>query len=399
MKILITNIWLADHGGTEVGVRDLATALHKNGIDVEVYSPKLGAVADEIVQAGIHVVNSIRNLHSKPDLIQGQHFGPTMDAMIEFPDVPVIYILHDRTFPTDVPPKLNQIVRYIAVDYNCLDRLVTDNNIPVQNTSVLYNWVDTDRFKLRSNIRKKPQTALVFSNYARKDNYYLPIREACDQLNIKLDVIGCSFNNEIRDPENVLHNYDLVFAKAKAAMESLATGAGVILCDTRGLGEFVTAEKFQYFRKFNFGMKTLTRPVEVSSLKVEIARYNTDEIYKTSRMIREAASFPTYIREIVQIYKSAIEEYHHRDQLTNKAEDLQCLLGYFLQKQSDFVAVKLQEQQMDLNAKADEIQGQMLKKHDELQHVFSLVIKSRSFKFGRFLTWPFRKIKKVLRKS
>jgi hypothetical protein len=52
MNILITNIWLSNHGGTEVGVRDLAIAFHKRGLHVEVYSPELGEVADEIRDAG-----------------------------------------------------------------------------------------------------------------------------------------------------------------------------------------------------------------------------------------------------------------------------------------------------------------------------------------------------------
>ena len=49
MNILLTNIWLDKYAGTEVGIRDLAIAFHKRGINVEVYSPNLGVVADERV--------------------------------------------------------------------------------------------------------------------------------------------------------------------------------------------------------------------------------------------------------------------------------------------------------------------------------------------------------------
>ena len=399
MKILITNIWLEHHGGTEVGVRDLAIALNKNGIAVEVYTPLPGAVAAEIEQAGIHVANSVNDLRSKPDLIHGQHFQPTMDAIIEFPDVPVVYVLRDRTFPGDVPPKLNQVVKYVAVDYNCLDRLVIDNDIPDFKTMVIYNCVDTERFKMRSHIARKPQHAVIFSNYARKDNFYKPIREACDQMGIRLDVIGMGFGNELRDPENFLPKYDLVFAKAKAAMEALATGAGVILCDDRGLGEFVTSEKFQHFRKFNFGMKTLTRPVEVSLLKAEIDRYNAGEISRTSEMIREAASFKSYTQEFIKLYRTVIDEYHRRDQLTNKAEDLQVLVNYFSQKQTDALDAALKEQQLEMQKKSEDIHNQFLKTQNELQRIIQLIIHSGSFRIGRFLTYPIRIIRRILKNS
>ena len=178
MNILITNIWLVNYAGTEVYVRDLAIALKNRGIHVEVYSPDLGTVAAEIREAGILVTDSTEELVNKPDLIHAHHFIPTMDVIVRFPDTGVIYFLHDRTNIVDTPPKHRNIVKYMAVDYNCIDRLVIDNNIPVESTGVLYNWVDTSRFKLRETIHQKPKKALVFSNTANVDNYYKTIKEA-----------------------------------------------------------------------------------------------------------------------------------------------------------------------------------------------------------------------------
>ena len=40
-------------------------------------------------------------------------------------------------------------------------------------------------------------------------------------------------------PEAILGDYDLVFAKARAAMEAMATGCAVILCDRVGAGPLV----------------------------------------------------------------------------------------------------------------------------------------------------------------
>jgi len=248
MNILITNIILANYSGTEVYVRDLAVALSSRGNHVEVYSPELGRVADEIRNSGIHITDSIQEVITKPDLIHAHHFIPTMDAVVRFPEVPVIFFLHDRRNPSDTPPKYGSIMKYVAVDYNCLDRLIIDNGIPEHSTTVLYNWVDTSRFKFREAFHDKPKKALVFSNSASPDNYFRTIQKTCFRLGISADGIGLNLKNPTSHPEQVLNDYDIVFAKAKAAMEALSTGAGVIVCDILGLGGIVSVDNFDYFR-------------------------------------------------------------------------------------------------------------------------------------------------------
>jgi glycosyltransferase involved in cell wall biosynthesis len=396
LNILITNIWLSNHGGTEVGVRDLAVAFHKRGIHVEVYSPELGVVADEIRDAGIHITDSVENLVLKPDVIHAQHFIPSMDAMIRFPDVPAVYFLHDRMHPADTPPKYHQVVKYMAVDYNCLDRLIADNGIDEKLTGVIYNWVDTDRFALRPSIAKKPVKALVFSNYATEENYYKILSEACSKLNIELDGIGFGFGNPIKDPENILHNYDIVFAKAKAAMEAMATGAGVILCDTRGLGEFVSRENFDHFRKFNFGMKTLTRLIDVDLVIEEIGKYNPAGILEAARLIRNQASFSVYVDEILKLYQAIIQEYQQRKNNNVNHEDILTIRQYFSLKNADF------QKELRINKKLSESIDKLsytIKEKEKINKYQEDVIQrqkrenirlksSWSFRIGRFLTAP-----------
>lgn len=384
-------------------MRDLAIALHKQGVHVEVYSPELGAVADEIRDAGIHVVDSTQELIMKPDLIHAQHFVPAMDAMVRFPDVPAVYFLHDRTHPADNPPKYHQIVRYVAVDYNCIDRLVIDNGIDEKLTDVLFNWVDTNRFALRENISEKPSRALLFSNYANKDNYFQVIRDACSRLDIELDVIGKRFGNPVKDPEVVLHHYDLVFAKAKAAMEALATGAGVILCDTRGLGEFVNRENFNHFRKFNFGMKTLTRPIEVDPVIGEIRKYNHFEILNAAHLIRKEASFDVYLDNIRKLYDTSIKEYRRRHKEIKNDDEIITIRKYLSLKDASFREARIKFKQ-DLSTSLEKQPGSILERENMVKEwkekIRSLsqeniqLKRSLSYRIGRFLTAPARFIYK-----
>ena len=45
-------------------------------------------------------------------------------------------------------------------------------------------------------------------------------------------------------PELLLPKYEIVFAKGKAAMEAMAVGTAVILCDFSGVGPMVSSTRF-----------------------------------------------------------------------------------------------------------------------------------------------------------
>ena len=95
--------------------------------------------------------------------------------------------------------------------------------------------------------------------------------------NLEVDGLGQGFENSIFDPERVLPKYDIVFAKAKAAMEAMATGAAVIICDFRGLGGMVSSQNFQHFRRLNFGMKSMTKEITLDAISAELKKYNHEE--------------------------------------------------------------------------------------------------------------------------
>jgi len=425
MNILITNIWLSYYSGTEVSVRDLSIALHRTGHHVEVFSPLLGKVSEEIRKAGIHITDNREELREKPDIIHAKHYIPVMEVLAQFPDVPLIYFLHDRTHIIDNPPRYSGIVKYVAVDYNCLERLVKDNGIPTKKTDVLLNWVDTNRFRLRRHFSEKPKRALVFSNYARQDNYYQIIKNTCDKYGLELDVIGGGLGKNIIDPENQLQNYDIVFAKAKAAMEAMATGAAVILCDFRGLGEMVNTENFDHLRQFNFGMKVLSNPVEEALIIREIHKYDAVETEKVSHRIRKEANFKDYLSKITQLYREVISEYNNSGYMRNKGEDQQRILEYLdlRQRLHGRVVKGLRQELNQREHKIRELNDRLVKMHKQskepinrkkvvdqqdaplksknqlhMQHDHILKMKNKisdienslSYRLGRTLTYPLR---------
>src|SRR5690606_10549363 len=119
------------------------------------------------------------------------------------------------------------------------------------------NAVDLARFRARGPLPLRPARALLFSNYAREDTHLPVVREACARAGLPRDVIGAGAGRAVAAPETILGDYDLVFAKGRSALEALAVGAAVVLCDFRGIGPMVTSANLDALRLANLGARTL----------------------------------------------------------------------------------------------------------------------------------------------
>jgi len=308
LKILFTNNDLSARAGTQLYIRDVALALLKRGHSPFVYSPTLGEVAEELKAAAIPVVNDLSALSVVPDVIHGQHHLETMTALLHFPEVPAVYFCHGWIPWEEAPPRFPRILRYVAVDHACLDRLIYENGIPEEQVRVLLNFVDLGRFKPRGPLPPRPRRALLFSNYAGKNGYVPLVRQACQRSGIELDVVGSRAGNASREPEKMLGNYDLIFAKARAAIEALASGTAVILCDMGKIGPMVTSAELDVLRPANFGIRARQEPVTLNALLREIGRYDATDAGLVSQKIRQTAGLDHVVDEIVSIYRDVIEE-------------------------------------------------------------------------------------------
>jgi glycosyltransferase involved in cell wall biosynthesis len=263
------------------------------------YSPVLGEVARELREMSVQVVDKLDQLAKPPDLIHGQHHEETMTALLHFPGVPAVFFSHGWQ---EIPPRFPRLHRYVAVDQNCYEWLVKDQEIPAERVRVILNFVDLQRFHPRPPLPSKPRRALVFSNYMRDGEHLEPIRTACARAGIKLDIVGQGAGHPAARPEAILGQYDLVFAKARCALEALAVGAAVVLCDTTGVGPMVTTDGFDHLRQYNFGIRTLRNKFQTEVLAREIARYDATDASAVSQKIRETASLEKTTDEIIALY-------------------------------------------------------------------------------------------------
>jgi hypothetical protein len=308
LRVLITNVTLASRSGTEVYVRDLAAGLLAAGHAPLVYSTDLGELAGEIGRATVPVVDDLAALSRPPDVIHGHHAPETLTALLHFPGVPAVAVCHDWDAWHDTPLLFPRVRRYVAVDETCRDRLLDRHGLPPGRVEVRLNAVDLDLFPPRAPLPPLPGRAAAFASPGLPGDHLPAVRAACARDGLPLDEIGGADGPTHARPGELLGRYDLVFAKARCALEALAVGAAVVLCGGQGLGGLVTAERFDGLRRRNFGRRTLREPLRAETVLREMGRYDPADAAAVSRRVRAEAGLTAAVADWVALYRAVIAE-------------------------------------------------------------------------------------------
>ncbi|QDU05375.1 hypothetical protein V6x_51110 [Gimesia chilikensis] len=309
LRILLTNNTLALRAGSELFLSDVAQGLLRRGHLPVAYSTTLGELGEELQQKTIPVIDDLNALQEPPDVIHAQHHLEAMSAMLHFPETPVVYYCHGWLPWQERPVVFPNIATYVAVDDLCRERLLTTPGIASEQVRTLYNFVDLKRYQPRAPLPEQPQSALIFSNQASDQNYAGLIRAACRARGIeRVDLIGQSSGNVQSRPEELLPQYDVVFAKARCALEAMAVGCAVVVTEHYGVGGLVTSQNMQQLRRLNFGVRTMqAAPLTEASLVDALSGYNAADASKVSEWIRQEADLEQYLNQLELLYQGAIQ--------------------------------------------------------------------------------------------
>jgi hypothetical protein len=309
LRILMTNNTLSLRAGSELYLRDLAICFMKRGHFPVAYSRTLGAVANDLRAATVPVIDDLNEMSVAPDIIHGQHHLETMTAATHFPHVPVVYTCHGWVPWPEMPPAFPNIMRYVAVDDLCRERLLTTHGIDPDTIATLYNFADLKRFHRVRALPEKPGSALVFSN--TRPEVPPVIRQACDRLGIeRVDIVGQASGNAVANPEKILADYDIVFAKARSAIEAMASGCAVVVADKERLAGMVTPDNLETFRGLNFGIRTLQQQAFTGdNVERELKLYNAAEAGKVTQWIRSNADMEVIADAWIDLYRDAVDRW------------------------------------------------------------------------------------------
>ena len=319
MRVLLTNNALDLRAGSELYVRDIAIELLRRGHQPVAYSTRLGTVAEELRGATVPVIDRLNSLGEPPDIIHGQHHYETFTALQRFPSTPAVYFCHGWMPWQEAPLQHPNIVRYVAVDHLCRERLITEGGVSPDIIDVVFNFFDQRLFPARSPLPATPKRALLFGNEFSNDATLKVFIEACERSGMELDVRGVTIGFPSNRPGDLLAEYDVVFAKARSAIEAMAVGASVVLCGYGRLGPMVTAGNFEELRPWNFGIRILSMNLSVDALMAELQRYNAADASVVSHEVRRRCELQPAADRLIEIYGQAREQWRPSAPITNSS--------------------------------------------------------------------------------
>jgi hypothetical protein len=117
--------------------------------------------------------------------------------------------------------------------------------------------------------------------------------------------MGYAAGRPVRAPERILGDYDIVFAKGRAALEALAVGTAVIACDAFGAGPMVTTANVGVLRTLEGKYLQWFSPLSVEALTREMERYNPADVAALTKGIRNVAGSDRAVPAFVELYEDA----------------------------------------------------------------------------------------------
>ncbi len=274
-----------------------------------IYSSLCGEVAAELSAEGIPVLGDPGHAPwGPPDLIHGQHEWETSIAALRWPDRPVISFCRGLHAWQEAPCRAPNVVRWVAIDEPCLSRITETEHLPAERALLMFNGIDLNRFVRRPPLPRRPSRALLFSNYATASDLLPVVRHCCEQLGIALEAIGSGVGRIEEHPERFLGQFDLVFAKGKAALEAVVTGCAVIVCDVKGLGPLVTASNVVKLRGQSFGYPCMSDPVTGERIAERVAQWNPSDARDACEIARKNCGIGLMFDEMEALYQAAAEE-------------------------------------------------------------------------------------------
>ena len=287
--------------------------LFRQGHQPAVYCRRLGAVSAELLNFGIPVIDDIQMLSPPPDIIHGNSPIETVAAMLQFPDTPAIFVGHGWLSPDAIPPKLPNIMRYLAVSEHARDALVCFSGISGDLITIHQNPTDLQRFPRRGRLPAVPRRTLVLSNSVSDLNCLSVIESACKRSGLAVDVVGLSMGTARMDTENILGDYDIVFAKGRSALDALASGCAVMLSDASGFGELITTDNYDLLRFRNFGLRALCLPITEETALTQLRRYDPQDAAKVTDRVRQTEGLFAATARLVEIYADAMDAFRNSE--------------------------------------------------------------------------------------
>ena len=261
MNILLTNISLANPGGSETFTYTLAKELIRRNHTVYIFTFRKGMMYNKIISE----LKAKEMEKIKYDLIFANHTG-CVDAVYGMG--PIIQTCHGYI---PLPEQPNIKANYhIGISQEVVNHLL-NKNFP---STLVHNGIDCTKFNKIKNTNKNLTNVL---SLVQNDVMNNRLSNICKLLNINFQ----SFNkksNFVWDIENKINDADLVISLGRGAYESFACARQVLVYDARS-----------YTKSFGDGLTTSENISELIKNNCSGRRYQN--VYSDADIIHELKSY------------------------------------------------------------------------------------------------------------
>jgi hypothetical protein len=226
LKVLIGCLSFSNYTGSELYVFELAKALVKKNCDVTICSNIGNPMASLAQKHGIklstiqeppgfklgdgkwELIGPEGKTTSQPntiyklsdvnfDIIHLNHKPITEHLLKLYPDVPTICSIHSEVISLEEPVISNQIKKYIAIRPEIKDFITNNFSIKKDIVEVIYNPIDTSKFKQIQTNKKRDKKIILFVgtiDYLRK-NTIIDLINTTKENNNELWIVGKKYDN------------------------------------------------------------------------------------------------------------------------------------------------------------------------------------------------------------
>jgi hypothetical protein len=287
-----------------MAVFDMARALGGRGHTVGLSASAMsGRWRRQLIKHGIEAVDEAGQLTFRPQIIHGQHGVAIAACLQAFPECSVVQWIHDLTDPLDHPLRHPNIAAHVAVD-EARARRARDAGVEAANVHVIPNAVDLQRFALLP--LEGNRRALCIIKRAGLDETVPVIRRACERAGWQVTFRGTGVGDEIDDIAQAYVGHDLVITSGRTALEAVAMGRNVVVCDYGGYGGVVDGASWGRLRATNFGLNAMTGALQEDGLAGDLRQIDPEAGHRFGAAIRSSLDLEATAGTVEALYMRII---------------------------------------------------------------------------------------------
>ena len=258
IKVLLSWLFFKNYTGSEMYVYELAKGLKTINCDVTVLSDIDGPLSEQAKKQGIKVFSfmnapgyklgdgkwgfntQIGFQPSKPnmmyktsevdfDIIHTQHTPISTQICQMYPNIDKISTIHSEVISLENPYIHDTIKKYICIRPEIQSHITKNFNIPLENTEVIYNPIDTKRFN-NKNTKDKNYILFVGTIDYLREKTIRDLVEYSKNIKKELWLVGENKSNyldELLKNENVKHFKST--SKVENYVKNCSETAGILL--------------------------------------------------------------------------------------------------------------------------------------------------------------------------